>query len=128
MEPNICEQLKFLTEFFQITYDYDAQDMFWWKIDNNQVRIFVNCNDLFWWATGDNEEVTPNNINLLRNSFEECRKIGHQFYGDSYFACRVRQMRPMDVMLNKMKPELKALFESVGPKRENNMCNPRVKK
>ena len=78
---------------------YDDRDsLFWrWDEDEKEMMLYVMCNDLFYWATADLEQITHENVDLLKQSYVDC-KIANEITGVTYatqlFACRVRGMRP----------------------------------
>ena len=109
----------FVLDVLTLLDKYDDYDIFW-RVENGQVRFWTNCNDLFWWATADGEELTPENLPILRQCYEDCKAacvIG-TVYAQSLFACRMRGMRPQGAAYPKSDPEMWALFDAAGPPRE----------
>ena len=99
---------------------FDNCEMIWWRTDDEYapVTFFVNCNDLFWWATADGEKVTPENVHLLKESFEDVAAIDDcSALGDALFCCRVRKMRPQGAAYPKDE-RLWPLFDECGPDRD----------
>lgn len=110
-----------------------------WRTDGEYapVTFFVNCNDLFFWGCADVEEITPENVGELRRAVSDLREsLGVSSmpnpatesdkwkewdkapsWGTELFACRVRKMRPQTPVLNKLRSELRPLFEACGPER-----------
>lgn len=76
----------------------DRDSLFWrWSPKEKEMQFFVVCNDLFYWATADLERITPENLHLLKLSYEDCEKacpVMGTIYATEVFACRVRGMRP----------------------------------
>ena len=86
-------------------------------------RYWVNCNDLFFWGCADSEEITEDNILDLSNALEECEALGCRNEGFGLFVARRRGMRPQGAAYPS-KPELVALYDACGPKRETGLGNP----
>lgn len=124
--------LEFLLKIFEAaSYEY-CNDLFW-RTDGEYapVTFWVNCNDLFYWACADNEEITPENVELLKNTIKECeqydeedRKNNVDFsntfisaYSTLLFCCRVRKMRPQGPYYKHIPKKYHYLFDVCGPER-----------
>lgn len=118
---------EFLTEFFQVTWNYDAHQGWFWRVDGGAVRLFAVCNDTFVWGCADGEEITPENIGQLRQAFADCQaaeRVAGTVYAGELFAARIRQMRPQGACYKGMEPAIAALFDACGPPREVGPGNP----
>jgi hypothetical protein len=94
----------------------------------------AGCNDLFTWGSADSEDITPDNVHILVETFEELkaldavakatnepRAIGHL---SNLFSARVRRMRPQGAALP-TSGALRELFLAAGPAREIDFANPK---
>jgi hypothetical protein len=120
---------EFLTEFFRLTDEYDALNDWFWRVDDGKVRLFANCNDLFAWGCADLEQITPENIGILRQSMADCdqaepKRSAGAIWGPSLFVARVRQMRPQGACYKGANPAITALLDACGPPREVGIGNP----
>jgi hypothetical protein len=77
------------------------------------ITFFANCGDLFYWATSDLEKITPENVEILEQSFADA-----SFHGDTLFCARVRKMRPQGACYKHWSADLQRLFDACGPARE----------
>ena len=110
-------QLQFFKDFFTITA-YEYCDDFYWTSENNEIHVYVLCNDLFYWACGDTEEITPENLETLKQAIQDCEAAGHGYWGPLLFACRARKMRPQGAWYEMIQPNVAALFDEAGPLRD----------
>jgi len=108
--------------------EQDMHDAIFWRCDGQYapITIWVNCNDLFYWATADCEELTIENLPVLKQAVVDIDAVGPVLgilHAPALFACRVRGMRPQqpayphgDYIENE--PKLRALFDACGPPRD----------
>lgn len=100
----------------------DSPDDLWWARDgkstkSGRMRFYVKCNDTFYYACTDFEEITPDNIDLLEQTFAECVALGNHAdcYAPTLFVARVRKMKPLpEVLAYQSCQPLVALFNAVG--------------
>lgn len=120
--------MEFLSRLFSILDDFDQHDDLYFRTGQRfgggsfaePASFFINCNDLFYWATADLEEITPENIDLLEQSFADA-KAACQFgelYGGALFAARSRGMRPQQPAYAQYPAEMHPLFDAAGPVRD----------
>jgi hypothetical protein len=127
---------------------FDACDAIWWRWDaqksseGTRLMVLVNCNDLFYWGCADCEEVTEDNLPVLREAVADCERVSGSEYGNQddaflLFCCRVRGMRPQGAYYKHLKvyvrgdddeaarrtTDLRALFDACGPEREVDYLN-----
>jgi hypothetical protein len=63
--------------------------------------VYIQCSDRFYWATADYEQIqTPEDIELLRVTIEDCRNEIDGNWGDTEDVCvvycaRKRNLQPM---------------------------------
>ena len=101
----------------------DICDSIWWRCDGeySPITFLVNCNDLFYWAQADCEELTIENLPILKKSINDCEKIDPvcgALHGCDLFCCRVRKMRPQQPAYPKRSEGLYVLFDACGPERD----------
>jgi len=123
------ERMTFFIEVMKLGSMFDGEqfcgvfDNLMWRTDSEYAPItfFVNCSDLFWWATADCEQLTPENLPLLKQAVADVKAaLGKEFFVEGsaacdLFCCRVRSLRPQRAVMDKMDARLKPLFEACGP-------------
>lgn len=129
--------MEFIQELLQLFDKYDQHDDLMWRTGRmwgggnfeEPASFMVRCNDTFEWGCADMEDVTPDNLPLLRSAFEDCHRE-HGYVGTTYatmlFVARVRQMRPQGAAYppDDLGGIIKLLNEC-GPEREVGLGNPR---
>jgi hypothetical protein len=132
---------EFMTKVLEIMVDNEAKEDFhfartWWDEKNpGKIGFFANCSDTFSWGCADSEEITPENVDLLEQSYkdiidliqpEEAKRY-YRYHGATLFCSRVRKMRPMKKWLDRalvvkklvdLETDLtvcRKLFEDCGP-------------
>ena len=53
-------------------YFQGQQEDLWWS---ENMTFSANCSDTFWWATADAEDITPQNLVILAQCWEDLRAI-----------------------------------------------------
>jgi hypothetical protein len=78
------------------------------------VRLSVQCSDLFHWATADFEDVTTEDVPLLRATLDDLTGLRSSDEGElgHLFAARKRGMRPQAPCYKGMSPALAALYDA----------------
>ncbi len=117
---------KFVMEVLELFSDDNSSLM--WSVENGVVSFAVNCSDVFAWGCADAEDITPENISILRKAMEDCElanKATRNFWSGELFACRVRGMRPQGAAYPKNHPELWPLLDACGPVRKIGFGNPK---
>lgn len=105
------------------TFGHGMAEMITWRTDEEYapVTFWVNCNDLFYWATSDGEDITPENLPVLKQAFVDLESayphMGKCWAGE-LFAARVRGMRPQRRVLDKYHESIRPLFLAAGPERD----------
>lgn len=96
------------------------EDLLWREQADGSWKFFVICNDVFWWATADLEEITPDNIHLLEESYRDLKAIDYveTSFTSMLFAARSRGMRPQYPAYPKFFDKVSALLDAAGPPRE----------
>ena len=128
--------MDFVERVLRVFEEYDAHDELYWRTGkrygggefNKPASFFVNCNDVFCWGSADLEEVTPENIDVLEQSYADAKaacECGHIYGAAMLFCARVRKMRPQGAAYPKDHPELWPLLDACGPERAVGMGNPR---
>jgi hypothetical protein len=106
----------------------DLHSTFYWITDGEYAPLtfFLNCNDLMAWGASGCYDITPDNIDRLEKTIEECEAIDcydGAIIGCDLFVCRERKMRPQGAVY----PEDRRfwpLFDACGPEREVGLGNP----
>ncbi len=121
--------LDFILRVLRVVGTNNHDDI-WWRTDGEYapVTFWVKCSDLFWWGVADLEDLTPENIGVLEQSYRDVQAAAPDdhaadIYGASLFCCRVRKLRPQGCCYppNKL---LWPLFHACGPEREVGPGNP----
>lgn len=112
---------SFILDVLRIMADADSTNDLWWRTDGEYapIQFFINCNDVFMWGCSDCEQITPENIEILRSSYEDCEENGAEL-----FCSRVRHMRPQGAWYGYCSRDKWALFDACGPERETGIGNP----
>lgn len=87
----------------------DAENNFYWNDswpEYKPIAFFINCNDFFAYAA-DSEEVTMENLPILEQAMKDCPVYGHLV-----FVARVRKQLPLPRSLERLRPEVRTLFEA----------------
>lgn len=109
--------LEKIVDLYRYMYgEYAEIEFLYWE---GKTALFVNCNDLFFCGCDDAEEVTKDNIDILK----ECLEISLD-YGSDLFCCRIRGMRPQGCLYSGIPEELHHHFDMCGPERIVDMDNP----
>ena len=95
----------------------DFEGGLFWRVDmtpggNREMTLFAECSDLFFWATADLEEVTRDDIPLLRQALEDLKPLDAAEELGHLFAARKRRMRPQRPCYKGMAPEVAALYDA----------------
>ena len=115
-----------ITKLFQIFEDFDDAKCLWVGVENSSPVFSFLCNDEFFWGCSDGEHISPNDLPMLRQAYEDARaaKESAKFYGPTLFICRKRGMRPQGACYPDLVPELWPLLDACGPEREVGLGNP----
>lgn len=116
-----------------------------WRCDGEcaPVTFFVERNDLFYWGCADGEELTADNLRVLKQSGDDLYAISQEVAGDdevsaaveraglmcavpALFCARVRRMRPQGAYYSFVPERAWPLFDACGPEREVGVGNPYV--
>lgn len=101
------ENAKFLSDILTIVQKYDLFDEIFWgwaNGDDEFMHFTILCNDSFYYASADGECVTKENIDLLRQSCEDIKKIHCENHWASLLFCaRVRKMQPLPYYMDLIK-------------------------
>lgn len=127
--------LEQLLEIMAVVAEADGTDCISWRCDGEYAPIsfWINCNDLFWWGTADGEDLTYEQLPILKQAIVDCKAIkAYAFWAFTLYCCRVRKMRPQGCCYPGATPEgvkeeyeeLARLFDTCGPERLVDMNNP----
>ncbi len=113
--------MNYITDVLSIYARADCHNELWWRVDDGLIRFFAICSDWFAWATADLEEITPDDLALLRQTADDLAAIDEGYHLSTLYASRKRQMRPMRQVYtdaNAISPAAAQLFDAAGPPRE----------
>lgn len=114
-----------ILKVLNLAVDYSqGENLLWRKEENGELVVAVNCNDIFHWACADSEEVTPENLEVYRQSLIDCQQAKAIDYADVLFVARVRQMRPQGATYPHIPTQLWPLLDACGPERKSDFDNP----
>lgn len=125
-EQNMAYVLEVLT---LLDTEEDHEGVFW-RVEGGVVRFLVNCNDQFYWGCADCEEITPDNLPVLRQCYADLAATGipaAKAYALLLFCARVRGLRLQGCCYPKAEHGLDGLwplFDACGPKRDIDLANP----
>lgn len=118
--------LGFILRVLTVADENDMHEDLYWRASPDGARFFVLCNDFFWWACGDLEQITPDNLALLEDSFRVTRPLGiaAECAAPLLFCARSRGMRPQGAYYKHLPESTWLLFDACGPEREASPGNP----
>ena len=114
--------IQFILDLLRLLGKEELYDAVWWTAD---LHFFVGCNDVFGYACADAEEITPEQLPLLRQAIADAKEADNvvgSCYGCLLFAARVRGMRPLKASYPR-EQKLWPLFDACGPEREIGFWN-----
>lgn len=97
----------YMIEVLRIFRELDIEDELYWRFGKNGEPIFwVLCSDFFMWGCADGEDITPDDIPLLKQCIEDLKVTEAQTWQldvGLLFAARKRSMRPMRLWLKRLR-------------------------
>jgi hypothetical protein len=104
-------------ETFALFEQADDYESLMWRVDmrpgmDRAVKVFARCSDWFAWGSADAEEITKDDIPLLRRSLADLQKADAEYYLAELFASRKRGMRPQKPCYKDMEAPVAALFDA----------------
>ena len=93
----------------------DDHEGVFWRVDmdhGRDVKLFANCSDLFYWATADAEEITREDIPLLRQTLADLKAVDAAYNLNELFAARKRKLRPQRPCYRHFEAPVAALFDA----------------
>ena len=110
-------ELQFMKTVLFLFSRYDCHEKLFWRVSptgSEQFFFFVNCSDTFAWGSADLEEITFENLDVLKASFADIDAItAEHWYAPLLFAARVRKIRPIREFMWDLPDYLKKLFKAV---------------
>ena len=110
-------EMQFMKTILFLFSRYDCHDQLWWKVSptgSEQFLFFANCNDTFALACADCEEITYENLDVLRAAFIDIDAItAEHWYAPLLFVARVRKRKPHPAFMSGVPDDLKELFKAV---------------
>lgn len=124
------EHLAFILDLLTITRDAELvfEDCpFLWHVADGRASFYMACSDTFAWGCADAEDITPEDIPLLRQTLSDLKAAGgySEMWLGVLFCARKRGMRPMNRWMKDMREKedmTDAVFElfcAAGPARES---------
>lgn len=88
-----------------------------WRVDttpgrDRAMKLFAECSDFFAWASADLEEITRDDIPLLRRALADLKPLSAEYELGHLFAARKRQMRPQKPCYKDMEAPVAALYDA----------------
>lgn len=95
----------------------DFEAGLFWRVDmtpggDRDMRLHAECNDLFHWAAADLEEITVEDIPLLRRTLADLKPLDAGYELGHLFAARKRGLRPQKPCYKDKAPEVAALYDA----------------
>lgn len=90
----------------------DDYETLYWKVEGDEIRLWVNCSDWFFWATADMEEVSPEDVPALEQALDDLLRIQAAEYLGDLFVSRKRRLRPQKACYKDMPEAVKPLFNA----------------
>lgn len=108
----------------------DFEGGLFWRVDmapgrDREMKLFAQCSDFFYWATADLEEITRDDIPLLRQTLSDLKAIGAEEELDHLFAARKRRMRPQRPCYKDFDPPVAALYDACSTEGERTAADKR---
>ena len=115
-------RLEDVLELLRIYEEADVNDDLLWRVADGAVSFAVLCSDTFCWGTADAEDVTSDDLPLLRQCLDDLRPFDEEYLTSALFAARKRGMRPMRLWLGNnhvvFTDGARSLFLAAGPERD----------
>lgn len=107
-------------------FELDATDSLWWSFTDGKPQLYAKCSDFFEWGTADNEEIHPEDLDLLEQCVKDVTELDHtNMWAGELFAARKRKQRPQGACYKHLPEALWPLFDAAGPVRQTDLLNPR---
>ena len=84
-------------------------------------HFWIECNDLQWWGVAQELEITPDNIETLKECLDYNDDEGHLL-----FCCKEYNIRPQGAYYEYLDPTMWLAFDNSGPLRRNGFMNPDI--
>lgn len=119
------DELEFIHRVLGVFYAADARDsLLWCPREDGSYGFSANVSDVFYWGTADAEDITEENLPLLEQALNDAVAAGVAYATPDLFAARQRNLRPQGAATKHMRPEERALYESL-PERTTDLFNPK---
>lgn len=117
--------MTFILQVLALFERVEHEEALEWHVTDDGVTFAVRCNDVFWWACADTEDITPENLAILVQSFDDVAAVDdtETYWGVLLFCARVRGLRPQGCCYPKL-ATLWPLFDAAGPQRVIDFGNP----
>lgn len=114
-------------EIFSLSHADSYGDLFW-RVDDGELRLYVNVSDVFAWGGSDVEEITRETLPELEQAYADLEAVGGESFTAELYAARRRMMRPQGAAYPGEADEagraVATLYNSCGPERAIGVSNP----
>lgn len=114
---------EFVDEVLKTIAYHDINEYIIIRYDEEGPHFWVDCSDLHWWGVAYGVEITPENIEELKDCLDYNDAEGYLL-----FCCREYEMRPQGAFYDYIKEELWLEFDKCGPFRESDFMNPHIQR
>ncbi|MER7734128.1 hypothetical protein ABTX80_24875 [Streptomyces erythrochromogenes] len=115
---------EFLVEVLAIFAKADSHDQLYWRPDTDGLKLWANVNDVFAWGCADLEEITVEQLPVLRQAASDLLAAKEYGWIAELYTARIRGERPQGAAYP-TQPALQALFNACGPERPLGLGNPK---
>lgn len=110
------EENEFIISILKLANEYDFQDKLLW---DHELNFSISCSDFFCWGCADEEPVTKNDLELLKQSLKDDSTTG-----DLLYCARKRKIRPQGAFYKIIASSKRHFFDACGPERKAGIGNP----
>lgn len=109
---NANEILKYIAEL-----DCQLDGLIWW---DEKLNFYIVCSDIFYTSAADFQPVKDENLEDLKKSVDECRKLIYtdnydsEQYGFLLYCSRARNKKVLSHVIEKFPIAIQHLFNEVG--------------
>lgn len=118
---------NFIFEVLRIMAQIDSHSSLYWNVESDgKIKPLMMCSDLFAWGCADCEEITPENLLVLKQTILDLENIEKglaMMEATELFCARVRKMRPQGAAYT-TDVRVIPLFDACSPEREIGFGNP----
>lgn len=113
------ELISYLLPFVENT-----DSALYWYTQEDSLHFSLDCSDFFMWGCADSQEVTTENLPVLKKAYEDANAVGARSWAWALFVCRVQNMRPQGAFYKLIPSTLVPLINETGEERTPQMGDP----